>query len=654
VAPPTASTRQQRRAAQRTAPPRAAVFSWRPLVSVSHVLWGVATAFLLAATMIVIERKITWYLAVDQFGYLTFAHDLLHGRIFHHWPPLDALLPKLPPRVDVLVQTYVYDHGKLYCRYAPGFAMILAGWLGLFGDDGAHYLNATIYLLLLVLVLAFAARIFRSRWRATAAVALVILCPTFLYLWALTLVRDLAAHVSALLALFLLLPARGRRLAPRRAAAAGLALGWAATIRPDAIIYAVPALSLAAARWWREKAAWPAIGRMLAAGALGLAVGLAPFLTYNWLSTGHPLRPTQGMELQEILPAAAPPAAPSPKVGYPPGAWRGGTAQAVQGGGLRLANIRRTLPGNLELVRYSYGVLVGLAVWGAMVALVQRRLLFLATVPYIVPALLFFSMWSRPDGRYLVGLWIFVPLLIVEGALGTLDLVRRLSRLGRGAWARGIAIAFAAACTVAVGLSAPVQKTTALPVLAILVPVVAASGTLAVLVWTRRRIAGLAAPLLGLALAVHGGWLALSAPRGRASFQRPQMLRAREAFAKVVQPGAVVMTTEEVGRPAENIGYYSGVAHALYFTDLLRWQLSVPQAAELLARGGMKPYLLIPTVQPDRAQVIAQLQQRFAVDLVADIPPTRAMDYFVAAPFHRGIHMELWRLDLLDGAKPLP
>jgi hypothetical protein len=360
------------------------------------------------------------------------------------------------------------------------------------------------------------------------------------------------------------------------------------------------------------------------------------------------------MELQEILPAAAPPAAPSPKLGYPPGAWRGGTAHAVQGGGLRLANIRHTLPGILELLRNSYGVLVGLAVWGAIVALVQRRLLFLATVPYIVPAVLFFSMWSRPDGRYLPGVWIFVPLLIVEGALGTLDLVRRLARAGRGASAQGIAIAFAAACTVAVGLSAPAQKTSALPLLAILVPVMAASGALAALVWPRRRIVGLAAPLLGLALVVHGSWRALSGPPGRASFQRPQMLRAREAFAKVVQPGAVVMTTEEVGRPAENIGYYSGGAHALYFTDLLRWRLSVPQAAELLARGGMKPYLLIPTSQPNRTQVIAQLQQRFAVALVANIPATGAMDYFVAAPFHRGIHMELWRLDLLAGAKPLP
>ena len=34
-----------------------------------------------------IEARITWYLAVDQFGYLQFANDLLRGKIFHDWEP---------------------------------------------------------------------------------------------------------------------------------------------------------------------------------------------------------------------------------------------------------------------------------------------------------------------------------------------------------------------------------------------------------------------------------------------------------------------------------------------------------------------------------------------------------------------------------------
>src|SRR5262249_13311837 len=141
------------------------------------------------------ERKITWYLAVDQYGYLAFAHDLAQGRIFHHWAPLDALGPRLAKSVDVLSQTYIWDQGRLYCRYAPGFPLLLAGWLRLFGDDGAHYLNPTVFLALLTLALAFQRRAFHSRWRATVGVALIVLFPSLLHLWALTLTRDLATHL---------------------------------------------------------------------------------------------------------------------------------------------------------------------------------------------------------------------------------------------------------------------------------------------------------------------------------------------------------------------------------------------------------------------------------------------------------------------------
>src|SRR5262249_39637351 len=176
------------------------------------------TGLLLCLATRAVLRSVTWYLAVDQYGYLTFAHDLARGRVFHHWPPLDAFAVRLADRVDVLVQTYVYDHGRLYCRYSPGFPLILAAWLLLFGDDGAHYLNPTVFLALLALTLAFSARVFRSRWRGTAVVGLIVLCPTGISLWATTLVRDLPAHLFGLAGLFLLLP-HTRPLGPRRMAA---------------------------------------------------------------------------------------------------------------------------------------------------------------------------------------------------------------------------------------------------------------------------------------------------------------------------------------------------------------------------------------------------------------------------------------------------
>ena len=75
-----------------------------------------------------IEARITWYLAVDQFGYLQFAHDLLNGTVFHDWEPA-RIMGILPKRTDVLAQTYIYDDGRMYCRYSPGFPMLVAGWL---------------------------------------------------------------------------------------------------------------------------------------------------------------------------------------------------------------------------------------------------------------------------------------------------------------------------------------------------------------------------------------------------------------------------------------------------------------------------------------------------------------------------------------------
>src|SRR6185503_19766833 len=103
-------------------------------------------------------------------------------------------------------------------------------------------------------------------------------------------------------------------------------------------------------------------------------------------------------------------------VGFPSGAWRGGTVTSVQGGGLRLAHLPLTLPGNIAIIRAAYGDLMLLvARFGVLVAAVRRRELFVVTVPYMILALLFYSCWSKPDARYLVGIFLFLPMLMVEG-----------------------------------------------------------------------------------------------------------------------------------------------------------------------------------------------------------------------------------------------
>ena len=629
-------------------PARAAAISRARLL---FLLWVAATSALFVFTALGVERKVTWYLAVDQYGYLAFAHDLAHGRVFHHWPPLDALAAKLPERVDVLSQTYVFDkaRGLLYCRYAPGFAIVLAGWLRLFGDDGAHYLNPTVFIVLLAVLLVFQARVFRSRWRATAGVALVVLFPTMLHLWSLTLVRDLPTHLAAFVGLLLLLPVKGRPLGWRRTAAAGVALGFAGSCRPDTLVYLGSAVLIAVARWRHERARLGFVLRGLAAGLLGVVVGLAPFLAYNWAATGSPFRPTQGMEVQ-LFPSNAPPPPlpppPLPRIGYPSGAWHGGTVTSVQGGGLRLVNIPRVLPGIIGLLRAPYGdVILGLAVWGAIVALVRRRLLFLAAVPYIVLAVLFYSCWSKPDARYLVGVYFFISMLIVEGVLGTMDVARRLARSGTPGTARWFAAGFAILVLIAALIVREPQAVGALPMLLVLVPGFAVVSALAQTAWPARRVSGIASAAFALAMVTLACWRGAQGLNARATFQRPQMLRARATFAQSVPPGGVVITTEDVGRPGENIDYYSGVAHAFYLTDLMRWRLTIADAASLLANAGFTPYLLIPTTQPHRGEMLASLGDRFTVELAADIPKAKAIDYFTAAAFYPGgIHMELYRL----------
>ena len=629
------------------------------------LVWGGATFAFFYYTAVGIERMITWYLAVDQFGYLTFAHDLLHGRVFHEWGPMKALEPFFPARTDVLAQTYVYEDGRLYCRYSPGFPMLLAGWIGLLGDDRAHYLNPTVYLVLLATTLAFQWRLFRSPWRAAAGTALMTLFPTMMYLWGLTLTRDLAAHLFAFIGLFLLLSTHGKPLRGGRLLVAGLALGFTVAIRPDAVLYLVPAAGILAVRWWHERRRHAARGLALAslAMAAGVFVGASPILAYNWAATGNPLLPTQGMELP-LLPTLPPPKwkpqiniPPPPdtppaadtdsKVGYPSRGWRGGTYDAVQGGGLRIANLAATLPGNWQLVLRAYTpLLFGVAVWGVVVASVLRPALAVAAVSYGVIAFLFFSCWPRPDSRYLIGLFLFIPMFVVEGTMGTLDLIRWLWKQHKPELARGLAVFAAGIFLVAAFLLQPPagSGSVSLPVFLVVTLTAGVAAALAAAV-PARRVVTLAAPVLMLGLV----WCKVSdvdAQEGRrAPFQRAQMLEARANMQKLLEPNAVVITTEEVGRPAENIEYYSGVADALYMTDLERWHAPPFYAALFLILQEKRPYLYIPASQPDKDHLLAELRrQNLTVDLIADIPPQSAMAHFVAAPFHRGVRMELYRL----------
>jgi hypothetical protein len=642
--PSRATRRAEERGRRTEAATRAPAPSWLTWERGLVLVWLAATLALFWSGLGALRLKVSWYLAVDQLGYLLFARDLLAGHVFHQWPPAAALATRLPDPTDVLAQSYLWDHGLLYSRYAPGFPILLALWTGLVGTDAAHELNPLVFLAVLATLIAFVWRVNGSLWLGTIAAALVFLCPTGVTLWALTPTRDLSAHLCGLLGLTAL--AGGGALAARTAFAAGLALGGAASIRPDAVLYLIPATALAVGRW-RSASGHAALGRLVSVGALGMLLGLAPSFVYYGIATGNPLRPPQVVEMRGFFgPArldalAQPP--PGPRIGFPPRAWRGGELEPVSGEGMKLVYLPTTLPGNWAKIHRFYGnVFVVAAIAGLAVAAVLRPFFALAVGAYVVTALLFYSCWGRPYGRYLVSIWLLVPTLIVNGTLGSVELVRWF--WARGArdvarWGATGGIVMLLACYFGAG---PQPDGTVQLALTRLVVVATVVGLGAAALWPERPIERLVAPALALVLAFAGtAWLA--APASRATVQRPEIVRATEVARRTFAPRAVLITSEDVGRPAENYEYYTDV-HALYLTDLARWRIPIEEAVFLLLVGEQEPYLLIPRTLPEHDRILAGLRAQFLVELVADIPPQRNYDYFVASAFHGGVPLELWHV----------
>src|SRR5262249_48900825 len=229
------------------------------------------------------------------------------------------------------------------------------------------------------------------------------------------------------------------------------------------------------------------------------------------------------------------------------------------------------------------------------------------------------------------------------GTLGTLDMARILWKQHKPELARGLAVFAAGVFLTGAAMLRPAPGGLALPSYLVVTLTAGVAAAVAAVTPARRIVPPGAPGLLPGLIWCRVSEVQAVADR-RAPFQREQMLVARANMQRLLEPNSVVITTEEVGRPAENIEYYSGIANALYITDLQRWHLPLYDAALHLIIRAMRPYLSIPAHHHDREEMLASLRRNRAVDLVADIPPERAMANFVAAPFHPGVRMDLYRL----------
>jgi hypothetical protein len=542
-----------------------------------------------------LERRNTWYLASDQFAFLSFADDLQRGSVFHD-PATVALLADSVPHgmtADAYYQTYLWRDGRLWSRYPPGFPILLAAAGAFAGERAMHLLNPLLYLVLLAAIARFTYALLDGSAIAAGAAAAapwaLLVIPSEVHYWGITVARDLPAHLLGLGAL-------GAACAGRFTLT-GLALGFACTIRPDAILYA---LSLGAI----GLVVRPRLREALSA-SLAFVVGVLPLLAYNTITQGHPLAFTQGMEFRQLFTTG--PRPPTMHVAamlpQPP---------VVAGGGFALRNLPKVLPQNLRYLAAAFGLFlvpaVGALVWG----LRRRPLIAAALAPHLIGSVLFFSCWGRPDPRYLVGATIALLILTVVGtALWSATLAApersRRTRLVLGAVTlaavlvsplvfpdqpqrRPLELA-AGGAAVAAGLASVAAPLAAsIPVLAPLAPAAAFA-------------------TVGLTRVVRGSGT-------RDPFQRKQVKRARAAIEALVPENALIITTPALGRPGENITRYTH-ADAHYEGEMKMMGTTPAAVARRALAAGRRVFLLLPVpmASPLPADVLSEVARRRGEEL---------------------------------------
>jgi hypothetical protein len=541
-------------------------------------------------------RHNTWYLASDQFAFLTFADDLAErGTVFHD-PSTAALVaaPSLPREaaVDTYYLTYIYRDGRVYSRYPPGFPLLLAAAKIVGGEAAVHWLNPLLYLLLLAALGVLTSRLAGTSVAAATTMWALLVIPVEVHYWGITVARDLPAHLLALTALLAATSAR--------AGLAGLALGLAASIRPDAALWGLSVAALLP----REGRT---IGRLVASAA-AFGVGALPLFVYNTVTQGNPLAFTQGSEFRHLFQSGFELSWPTfDAVSY------------VSGGGFRLAHFPSTFPVHVRYLAGSFGAFIWIALGTLLVGAVRRRPIARAFGPYGVVALLFYSCWSHGDPRYLVGVSLC---LIALTATGLVEIARGLAAPTTRRSVRWLALTLVVAgLLVAPGLVGrdPARGLTSLERIAALSLVIAAATA------ALPRARELAPLVPAIAFAAFGGARIAASSGAHDRFQGDQIAQATRTIDATLPSGALVLVTSGIGRPAENITHYTH-AEALYLAELFR-MMSDPTLVAWRCTLQPRPFYLL--LRPEEPMPFRGPPEWQHVTPIARIEGDGLLDWFI-------------------------
>jgi hypothetical protein len=274
------------------------------------------------------------------------------------------------------------------------------------------------------------------------------------------------------------------------------------------------------------------------------------------------------------------------------------------GGGFRLRNLPQVLPANLRYLAGAFGLFL-LPALGAL----RRRLMAAALAPFLLAAVLFFSCWGHADARYQVGVVLALLMLMAAGTsswCATLanPTLRMRTRLGL--------IALTVLAVVAAPAVFPFQEQRR--------PLEVAAGAGAALVGAAALVpvatpaAAAIGPLVpALAFASVGLTRMMRGAGTRDPFQAAQVARARDTLESVLPPGALVFTTPALGRPAENITYYTH-AEAHYDGEFKLLNSDNAAATRAWQEAGQRVFLLLPGDTP-RAPGLTEVARRSGPEL---------------------------------------
>ena len=386
------------------------------------------TSILLIALLLLVPTLgyFGYYVAIgsDQYEVIRFAEALKNGSIFLDHPVFKLVEDRTEPGklYSIYYGGYLLRDGKIFCKYAIGYPLILAACMAVFGLPGVFFANFFIYSALLLIIYLLGTLYFS---RGAPRRALSLGAPLLFFLlvdevWQLSVTPhgDVASLFCLMAGIyFLVLSFRGRRtpaLGP--ITAAGFFLGFSAAIRTPNILMMLPAGLYFLVRVVKGGRSWRT-GIALFAAVISIGVGLAPALYQNHAISGSIFKPPQIHEIHvETVTAPAPENGDKVPVRLGRRLWEILTKRTS---GWGIGNIHAAIWPMMFHLLVTFGPLFGVLFLFGLAGEWKKdetRFLFF---PAIVTFLVFYSGWVRPLERYIIPLYPLMTIIIM-GSIGRL------------------------------------------------------------------------------------------------------------------------------------------------------------------------------------------------------------------------------------------